>query len=75
MGPHRHSPGRWEEPMWSEWLARTLKPQPARKSARPAEVVAEERRPEPDVPSVPEECALRPHEPALVRAAAARGSL
>jgi hypothetical protein len=56
--------------MWSEWLARTLKPRPARK-ARPTEVIADdpvlatEATAEPNVAAVPEECAVAPHEAAV----------
>ena len=68
--------------MWSEWLARTLKPRPVRAAARPSVAVAEEPADEAtaageaDAAPVPEDCALPPHEAAPARAASvARGSL
>jgi hypothetical protein len=68
--------------MWSEWLARTLKPRPARKAPRPTEVIAENRvlateaTAERDGPAMSEECAVAPHEAAVNGArAAARGAL
>jgi len=68
--------------MWSEWLARTLKPRPARKAPQPSEVIAEDRvlateaTAERDMPAMPEECAVAPHEATVNGArAAARGAL